>query len=211
MEYAASHPWAPALRSDAIAAVLLGVVLGEGVAAADGGYFPETWAWIAALVFVPAALILIGCGSPSSFIRPCSSMCRSIESSFAASRQYRSKYPLPIGSRSFGDSLDWRKMRRRWLRAVGLIWSGLGCPGLKATTSFLVSTRGIGSGRRDGPRPRISRSATVPEPFQRRRNGPSRGRFSWTIRLVSWCCGDGACRDRTGDPRLAKAVLSQLS
>ena len=46
-------------NASALTTALVGALLGGGVAAADGGYFPETWAWVAALTFVPAAVILI--------------------------------------------------------------------------------------------------------------------------------------------------------
>jgi hypothetical protein len=62
IEHAASRPLALTLRPQPVATVLLGVVLGGGVAAADGGYFPEQWAWLAALTFIPAAIVLIAGG-----------------------------------------------------------------------------------------------------------------------------------------------------
>ena len=62
IEHAAPRPFALAARVDTIGAVLLGLLLGGGVAAADGGFFPETWAWVAALTFLPAAVILIAGG-----------------------------------------------------------------------------------------------------------------------------------------------------
>ena len=42
-----------------ISVASLGFVATVVVSASRGGYFPETWAWIALLTFVPAALILI--------------------------------------------------------------------------------------------------------------------------------------------------------
>ena len=58
----ASRSLSETLRLGPFAVFLLGMVLGGGVAASDGGYFPETWAWIAALTFVPAAVLLIAGG-----------------------------------------------------------------------------------------------------------------------------------------------------
>ena len=62
IDYADSRPQALTLRLDAVGAALLGFLLAGGVAAADGGYFPESWAWTAALTFVPATVILIAGG-----------------------------------------------------------------------------------------------------------------------------------------------------
>ncbi len=62
IEYADSRPLAVTLRLNAVGAVLCGFLLGGGVAAAEGGYFPESWAWTAALTFVPATAILIAGG-----------------------------------------------------------------------------------------------------------------------------------------------------
>ena len=60
IEYAASRPLAAlTLRSDAVGTVLPGVLLVGCVASADGGYSTEKWAWLAALTFVPAAVVLV--------------------------------------------------------------------------------------------------------------------------------------------------------
>lgn len=49
----------PALDWSGIGVALLAGVATSGVAAGRGGYFPESWAWLALLTFVPAAVLLV--------------------------------------------------------------------------------------------------------------------------------------------------------
>ncbi len=54
-----SSPTLPALRRDAFASAGLGFVLAAGVAADDGGFFSDTWAWASLLALLAVTALLV--------------------------------------------------------------------------------------------------------------------------------------------------------
>ena len=59
IEHAKAPSLALTLRLDAVATAGLGFVLAAAPAAADGGFFPESWSWVALATLFPATLLLI--------------------------------------------------------------------------------------------------------------------------------------------------------